>query len=60
MNNTIAMIKLCCLVVKVGKTDRMMAEIYGRKTGYNKGKGGLRFPGKDTQIVGSLSPTVRQ
>ncbi len=28
------------LIAKGGKTDRMMAEIYGKKTGYNKGKGG--------------------
>jgi pyruvate dehydrogenase E1 component alpha subunit len=28
------------LIAKGGKTDRMMAELYGRKTGYNKGKGG--------------------
>ena len=28
------------LIAKGGKTDWMMAEIYGKKTGYNKGKGG--------------------
>jgi len=28
------------LIAKGGKTDRMMAELYGKKTGYNKGKGG--------------------
>ena len=28
------------VIAKGGKTDRMMAELYGRKTGYNKGKGG--------------------
>jgi len=28
------------LIAKGGKTDRMMAELYGKRTGYNKGKGG--------------------
>jgi pyruvate dehydrogenase E1 component alpha subunit len=28
------------LIAKGGKTDRMMAELYGKKTGYCKGKGG--------------------
>jgi TPP-dependent pyruvate/acetoin dehydrogenase alpha subunit len=28
------------LIAKGGKTDRMMAELYAKKTGYNKGKGG--------------------
>jgi len=28
------------LIAKGGKTDRMMAELYGKETGYNKGKGG--------------------
>jgi pyruvate dehydrogenase E1 component alpha subunit len=28
------------LIAKGGKLDRMMAELYGKKTGYNKGKGG--------------------
>ena len=28
------------VIAKGGKTDRMMAELYGKKTGYNKGKGG--------------------
>jgi len=28
------------LIAKGGRTDRMMAELYGKKTGYNKGKGG--------------------
>ncbi len=28
------------LIAKGGKTDRMMAELYGKKTGYSKGKGG--------------------
>lgn len=28
------------LIAKGGKMDRMMAELYGKKTGYNKGKGG--------------------
>jgi len=28
------------LIAKGGKTDRMIAELYGKKTGYNKGKGG--------------------
>jgi pyruvate dehydrogenase E1 component alpha subunit len=28
------------LIAKGGKTDRMMAELYGRKTGYCRGKGG--------------------
>jgi len=28
------------VIAKGGKTDRMMAELFGKKTGYNKGKGG--------------------
>jgi len=28
------------LIAKGGKSDKMMAELYGKKTGYNKGKGG--------------------
>jgi TPP-dependent pyruvate/acetoin dehydrogenase alpha subunit len=28
------------LIAKGGKTDCMMAELYGKKTGYNRGKGG--------------------
>jgi len=28
------------LIARGGSTDRMMAELYGKKTGYNKGKGG--------------------
>ncbi len=28
------------VIAKGGKTDKMMAELYGKKTGYNKGKGG--------------------
>jgi pyruvate dehydrogenase E1 component alpha subunit len=28
------------MIAKGGKTDRMMAELYGKKTGYCKGKGG--------------------
>lgn len=28
------------LIAKGGKPDRMMAELFGKKTGYNKGKGG--------------------
>jgi len=28
------------LIAKGGKLDRMMAELYGKRTGYNKGKGG--------------------
>jgi len=28
------------VIAKGGKTDRMMAELYGKETGYNKGKGG--------------------
>src|SRR5208283_3331253 len=28
------------LIAKGARTDLMMAELYGRKTGYNKGKGG--------------------
>lgn len=28
------------LIAKGGQTDRMMAELFGKKTGYNKGKGG--------------------
>ena len=28
------------LIAKGGRTDRMMAELFGKRTGYNKGKGG--------------------
>ena len=28
------------LIAKGGSTDKMMAELFGKKTGYNKGKGG--------------------
>ena len=28
------------LIAKGGKSDKMMAELYAKKTGYNKGKGG--------------------
>lgn len=42
------------LIAKGGRTDRMMAEIYGRKTGYNKGKGGsMHIADVDLGILGA-------
>jgi len=42
------------LIAKGGKTDRMMAELYGKKTGYNKGKGGsMHIADLDVGILGA-------
>ena len=42
------------LIAKGGKTDRMMAELYGKKTGYNKGKGGsMHIADVDIGILGA-------
>jgi TPP-dependent pyruvate/acetoin dehydrogenase alpha subunit len=42
------------LIAKGGKTDRMMAELYGKKTGYNNGKGGsMHIADMDLGILGA-------
>jgi len=42
------------LIAKGGKTDRMMAELYSKKTGYNKGKGGsMHIADVDIGILGA-------
>jgi len=42
------------LIAKGGKTDRMMAELYGKKTGYCKGKGGsMHLADVDIGILGA-------
>jgi len=42
------------LIAKGGKTKRMMAELYGKKTGYNKGKGGsMHIADMDIGILGA-------
>ena len=42
------------LIAKGGKTDRMMAELFGKKTGYNKGKGGsLHIADPDLGMLGA-------
>lgn len=42
------------VIAKGGKTDRMMAELYGKKTGYNKGKGGsMHIAEVDVGILGA-------
>ena len=42
------------LIAKGGKTDRMMAELYGKKTGYCKGKGGsMHIANMDIGILGA-------
>jgi len=42
------------LIAKGGKTDRMMAELYGRETGYCKGKGGsMHIASVDIGILGA-------
>jgi TPP-dependent pyruvate/acetoin dehydrogenase alpha subunit len=42
------------VIAKGGSTDRMMAEIYGRKTGYCKGKGGsMHIADPDIGILGA-------
>jgi len=42
------------LIAKGGKTDRMMAELFAKKTGYNKGKGGsMHIADMDIGILGA-------
>ena len=42
------------LIAKGAKTDRMMAELYGKKTGYCKGKGGsMHIADMDIGVLGS-------
>lgn len=42
------------LIAKGGKTDQMMAELYGKKTGYCKGKGGsMHIADVDIGILGA-------
>jgi TPP-dependent pyruvate/acetoin dehydrogenase alpha subunit len=42
------------LIAKGARTDLMMAEIYGKKTGYNKGKGGsMHIAAQELGIVGA-------
>ena len=42
------------VIAKGGKTDRMMAEIYGKRTGYCKGKGGsMHIADADIGILGA-------
>jgi pyruvate dehydrogenase E1 component alpha subunit len=42
------------LIAKGGETDKMMAELYGKKTGYNKGKGGsMHIAEVDLGILGA-------
>ncbi len=42
------------VIAKGGRTDRMMAEIFGRKTGYCKGKGGsMHIADPDLGILGA-------
>ncbi len=42
------------LIAKGGKTDRMMAEVFGKETGYCKGKGGsMHIADPDIGIVGA-------
>ena len=42
------------LIAKGGQTDRMMAEIFGKKTGYNKGKGGsMHIAAPEIGILGA-------
>jgi TPP-dependent pyruvate/acetoin dehydrogenase alpha subunit len=42
------------LIAKGGKTDKMMAELFGKKTGYNKGKGGsMHIADMDIGILGA-------
>ena len=43
------------LIAKGGKTDRMMAELYARRTGYNKGKGGsMHIAHVDIGMLGAM------
>ena len=42
------------LIAKGGKTDRMMAEVYGKETGYCKGKGGsMHIADPDIGMLGA-------
>jgi pyruvate dehydrogenase E1 component alpha subunit len=42
------------VIAKGGKTDQMMAELYGKKTGYNKGKGGsMHIADVESGILGA-------
>jgi pyruvate dehydrogenase E1 component alpha subunit len=42
------------LIAKGGKTDRIMAELFGKRTGYNKGKGGsMHVADTDIGILGA-------
>lgn len=42
------------VIAKAGKTDLMMAELYGKKTGYNKGKGGsMHIANVDSGMLGA-------
>ena len=42
------------LIAKGGRTDLMMAELYGKKSGYNKGKGGsMHIADVDIGILGA-------
>ncbi len=42
------------LLAKGGQTDKMMAEIFGKKTGYNKGKGGsMHIAAPEIGILGA-------
>jgi pyruvate dehydrogenase E1 component alpha subunit len=42
------------VIAKGGKTNLMMAELYGKKTGYNKGKGGsMHIADVDSGILGA-------
>lgn len=43
------------LIAKGGQTDRMMAELFAKKTGYNKGKGGsMHIADVDIGILGAM------
>jgi pyruvate dehydrogenase E1 component alpha subunit len=43
------------LIAKGGKTDRMMAELYAKRTGYNKGKGGsMHIAHVDIGMLGAV------
>jgi len=42
------------MIAKGGQTDRLMAELYGKKTGYCKGKGGsMHIAGADIGMLGN-------
>ncbi|MFC1956889.1 thiamine pyrophosphate-dependent dehydrogenase E1 component subunit alpha [Chloroflexota bacterium] len=44
------------LIAKGGKTDRMMAELYGKRAGYNKGKGGsMHIADMEINMLGANS-----